>query len=178
GKNEAERYAAFVSLVVTQGIRDIHVIPKVKHRIAAHVRRLLLLGLGARLSFEPQRRCQTPVWLVVLFNLSVYGPNGVLHLLVGELAVGVVNQGNDHKIASLKLLKFFHTPTNALIAYAFSVRCRAPLQTIRHRIGRLKIIFSIYLLSTDPDQAPYRKHARGVGRDRAALHCPKARTHF
>src|SRR6058998_2188546 len=62
---------------------DIHLIPKVKKRIAAEVRRLLLLGFGARLSFEPQRRSQTPVWLVVLFSLSVYDPNGVLHLLVG-----------------------------------------------------------------------------------------------
>src|SRR5215471_7334593 len=96
GENKAKGNAAIISIVVTQRVRHIDIVPEINNGISAHVRWLLLLGFCSRLALQSQHRPQTPVRFKVLLDLAVDGAKRMLYLFVAELAVGVIDDGNDH----------------------------------------------------------------------------------
>src|SRR5262245_57009736 len=96
-KDKAEGNTPVISVVVTQSVGDVDIVPKVDYRFAAHVRWLLGLGFRSRLSFQSYGRAQAPVGFEILLDLTIDGAKRVLYLFVAELAVGVVDDRNYHE---------------------------------------------------------------------------------
>ena len=101
--------------MVSQSVGDVNVVPKIDHSVAAQIRRLQGFGLRPRLSFEPQSRAETPVRFEVFLDLAVDGAQYLLHILVVKLAVGMVDNGNNHEDL---LDQFF--PSDRITSAAFS----------------------------------------------------------
>src|SRR4030095_3416970 len=103
-EDKAEGNAPIISIVVTQSVGHIDVVPKVDHRFATHVGWVLRLWVFFPLPLQSQRRAQAPVRFKVLLDLAINGAQRVLHLFVAELAVGVIDNRNDHWVASFFIL--------------------------------------------------------------------------
>src|SRR5262245_8596244 len=82
GENKTKRNPAIISIVVTQRVRHIDVVPEINNGISTHVRWLLLLGFCSRLALQSQHRPQTPVRFKVLLDLAVDGAKRMLYLFV------------------------------------------------------------------------------------------------
>jgi len=96
GEDEAERDAVVVGVVIAEGAGDVRLVPQVDDGVAPHVGEFLLLGRRGGPSLQPQRGAETPVRREVLLDLAVDGPDRRLQRLVLDLALGVIDHGNDH----------------------------------------------------------------------------------
>ena len=99
GENDAKGHARRIGLV--EADRIVHVldaVPEIDDRVAAELGQALLVGPLADAALEPELRMDVPMRAEVVRDLTVDGADAALRLFVGELAVGVIDDGNQHGV--------------------------------------------------------------------------------
>jgi hypothetical protein len=96
GEHEPERNAGGIGFVVAEGVLHVDLVPEIEDGVAPQLGQLVIVRVLADGPFETELGAHVPVGVVVLRDLAVDRPDTFLHRLVRELAVRVIDDGDEH----------------------------------------------------------------------------------
>jgi hypothetical protein len=96
GEDKSIWNSTCVLVVIAQGIVDVGLVPQVENRVAAQIEHFQLARGLLATPLQPQRGSQTPIGFEVLGDLSVYCPNDHQQFCVRNLAIRVIDHGDNH----------------------------------------------------------------------------------